>query len=147
MIVHVNHMQNTKYLSVNVQICRSSHQRGSLKKVFLEISQSSQQKNMCQSLFFNKVAGFACNFIKKEALVQVFSCEFREISKNTFFTKDLWLTASDFIHLKGATKSYFTRYSCVVIILFNTGLSRFAFSTISFRKLVFRLSVLFLFLF
>ena len=82
-----------------------------------------------------------------ESLVQVFSCEFREISKNTFFTKDLWLTASDFIHLKGATKSYFTRYSCVVIILFNTGLSRFAFSTISFRKLVFRLSVLFLFLF
>ena len=25
-----------------------------------------------------------CNFIKKETLVQVFSCEFREISKNTF---------------------------------------------------------------
>ena len=27
----------------------------------------------------------ACNFIKKEALAQVFSCEFCEISKNTFF--------------------------------------------------------------
>ena len=27
----------------------------------------------------------ACNFIKKETLAQVFSCEFREISKNTFF--------------------------------------------------------------
>ena len=27
----------------------------------------------------------ACNFIKKETLVQVFSCEFCEISKNTFF--------------------------------------------------------------
>ena len=27
----------------------------------------------------------ACNFIKKEALVQVFSCEFCEISENTFF--------------------------------------------------------------
>ena len=26
----------------------------------------------------------ACNFIKKEALAQVFSCEFWEISKNTF---------------------------------------------------------------
>ena len=26
-----------------------------------------------------------CNFIKKEALAQVFSCEFCEISKNTFF--------------------------------------------------------------
>ena len=37
----------------------------------------------------------ACNFIKKEALVQVFSCEFCEISKNTFFTEHLWATASD----------------------------------------------------
>ena len=26
-----------------------------------------------------------CNFIKKETLAQVFSCEFCEISKNTFF--------------------------------------------------------------
>ena len=29
---------------------------------------------------------WACNFIKKEPLAQVFSCEFCEISKNTFFT-------------------------------------------------------------
>ena len=33
----------------------------------------------------NKVAGMACNIIKKETLAQVFSCEFCEISKNTFF--------------------------------------------------------------
>ena len=32
---------------------------------------------MPESLFFN-------NFIKKEALAQVFSCEFSEISNNTF---------------------------------------------------------------
>ena len=30
-----------------------------------------------------------CNFIKNEALAQVFSCEFWEISKNTFFTEHL----------------------------------------------------------
>ena len=50
---------------------------------------------MCQSLFFNKVAGLrpqACNFIKKEALAQVFSCEICKISKNTFFTEHLWAT-------------------------------------------------------
>ena len=41
--------------------------------------------------FLNKVAGGgACNFIKKEALAQVLSCEFCEISKNTFFTERLW---------------------------------------------------------
>ena len=53
-------------------------------------------KHLCQSLFFNKVAGLrpqACNFIKKETLAQVFSCECCEISKNTFlpfFTEHLW---------------------------------------------------------
>ena len=36
----------------------------------------------------------SCNFIKKETLSQVFSCEFCEIFKNTFFTKHLWETAS-----------------------------------------------------
>ena len=36
----------------------------------------------------------SCNFIKKETLAQVFSCEFCEISKNTFFTERLWTTAS-----------------------------------------------------
>ena len=35
----------------------------------------------------------ACNFIKKETLAQVFSCEFCEISKNTFFTEHIWMTA------------------------------------------------------
>ena len=32
-----------------------------------------------------------CNFIKKETLAQVFSCNFCEISKNTFYIKRLWL--------------------------------------------------------
>ena len=31
----------------------------------------------------------------KETLVQVFSCEFCEISTNTFFTEQLWTTASE----------------------------------------------------
>ena len=29
-------------------------------------------KHLCQSLFFNKVAGLACNFIKKETLARFF---------------------------------------------------------------------------
>ena len=36
----------------------------------------------------------AYNFIKKETLAQVFSCEFRENSKNTFFTEQIWAIAS-----------------------------------------------------
>ena len=38
----------------------------------------------------------ACNFIEKEASAQVFSCEFCEISKNTFFTENVWTTDSLF---------------------------------------------------
>ena len=37
----------------------------------------------------------ACNFIKKDTLAQVFSCEFCEIFKNTFLTEYIWMTASD----------------------------------------------------
>ena len=37
----------------------------------------------------------ACNFIKKETLAQVFSCEFCEISKNIFFHKTPLVAASD----------------------------------------------------
>ena len=61
----------------NIRITSNSHQTSSLKKVFLEISQNSQE-------------GAACNFIKKETLTQVFFCEFCKISKNTFFTEHLW---------------------------------------------------------
>ena len=40
---------------------------------------------MFQSLFLNKIEGLRPgNFIKKDTLTQVFSCEFCEISKNTF---------------------------------------------------------------
>ena len=56
---------------------RSSHQRCSMKKGIL--------RN------FTKFTGkhLAYNFMKKEILAQVFSCEFFEISKNTFFKEHL----------------------------------------------------------
>ena len=37
----------------------------------------------------------ACNFIKKETLEQVFSCEFCEISKNTFSYRTPLVAASE----------------------------------------------------
>ena len=50
---------------------------------FLEISQNSQE-NTCARV------SFLINFLKKETLAQVFSCEFCETSKNTVFTEHLW---------------------------------------------------------
>ena len=44
---------------------RSTHQRCSVKKLFLKISQYSRETPVLESLF-NKAAGLqACNFIKK----------------------------------------------------------------------------------
>ena len=43
--------------------------------------------------------------VKKEALAQVFSCEFSEISKNIFFTEHLRTTASAFSFSEAATRS------------------------------------------
>ena len=55
-------------------------QRFSVKKVLLEISQNSQENTCARTSFLIKLQ--ACNFNKNETLVQVFSCEFCEFSKN-----------------------------------------------------------------
>ena len=68
------------------EIFRCLDKKG-LKKVFLEISQNSQE-NICLRL------SFLINIIKKETLIQVFSCEFWEISKNTFLYRIFPLAAS-----------------------------------------------------
>ena len=60
------------------------------KKVVLRNFTKFTGKHLWQSLFFNKVA----NFIKKETLAQVFSCEFCEVSKKNFLTEHVWATAS-----------------------------------------------------
>ena len=59
---------------------RSSHNRCSVKKMFLEISQNSHESTCARVSFLIK-------FIKKETLVQVLSCEFCKISRNTFFQR------------------------------------------------------------
>ena len=57
--------------------------------MFLEISQNSQENTCVRVSFLIKVQAF-----KEETLTQVFSCEFCEISKNTFFIEHLWAAAS-----------------------------------------------------
>ena len=56
--------------------------RCSVEKLFLEILHNSQENTR------------VCNFIKKETLALVFSCEFREIYNNTIFMEHIRVTAS-----------------------------------------------------
>ena len=51
-------------------------------EVFTKASQNSQETSVPESLF------------KKETLAQLFSFEFFEISKSTFFTEHLWVAGS-----------------------------------------------------
>ena len=66
----------------------------SVKKTFLEISENSQE-NACASVpFLIKLQAQACNFIKKETLAQVFSCEFCKIFKSTISYRTPLVSAS-----------------------------------------------------
>ena len=76
---------NWIFLEQNIKE-RSNHQRCSIKQGVLRNFTKFTGKELCQSLFINKVAE-ACNFIKKETLAQVFCSEFCEIFKNTFFNR------------------------------------------------------------
>ena len=62
--------------------------------MFLEISQNSHE-NTCARVSFLIKLPKTWDFIKKETLAQVFSREFCEIPKKTFFTEHLWATASE----------------------------------------------------
>ena len=62
---------------------RSSHLRCSVRIGVLRNFAKFTGKHLSQSLFF-----------KKETLAQVFSCEFCETSKNSFFTEHFLATAS-----------------------------------------------------
>ena len=68
--------------------------RSSIKKAFLKILQNSQENTCTKVSFLIKFQAKAktYNFIKKDTLAVVFSDEFCEIIKNTFFIEYLrWL--------------------------------------------------------
>ena len=71
------------------------------EKMFLEISQNSQENTRA---FLMKPE--ACNFIKKETLSQVFSCEFCEISKKHLFYRT---PLGDYFYIVEETEPFYIR--------------------------------------
>ena len=67
----------------------------SLKKVFLQISQNSQETTVTESLFLIKLQAEACNFIRKENLAQMFSWNFATFLRTTFLYKTPSVAASE----------------------------------------------------
>ena len=64
-------------------------------KEIYHISWEATQLNLFIEAATRGVLPEACNFIKKETLTQVLSCEFCAISKNTFFYKTPLVAACD----------------------------------------------------
>ena len=65
-----------------------------MKKVFLEILQNSQENTRVRDSFLIN------DFIKKESLAQVFSCEFAKFLRTPFFTEHLyWLLLANVLLL------------------------------------------------
>ena len=89
-----------RYWNLSIPKHRSSHRRCSIKIGVLKNFVKFTGKHLCQSLYFNKVAG---------DLAQVFSCKFCEIFKKNFFTEHRWPTASVSIYL--ARKKNFVNLS------------------------------------
>ena len=82
----------------NLLLTEAVAKRCSVKKVLLEISQNSQENSFVRVSFLTKLQ-------EKGTLAQVFSSEFCEISKNTFFLRTLPVAASilspcNFFYLK-----------------------------------------------
>ena len=86
-----------KALKNKVEKAEAVARTWSVKKVFLEISQNSQENTCVRVSFLIKLQ--ACNFIEKQTLEQVFSCKFCVIPKNTFFHRTLLVAPSAEIQL------------------------------------------------
>ena len=77
-------LNNQIYISQTLHYTEAVARKCSIKKVFLEILQNSQENTSARVSFLIKLQAESCNFIKKETLVQVFSYEFyKKIVRNT----------------------------------------------------------------
>ena len=78
-----------------IWVSKAVVQKCSVKKMFLQISQNSQENTCARVSFLITLQASGCNFIKKEALAQALFLEFCEISKNTVSYKTPLVAASE----------------------------------------------------
>ena len=72
-------------------------QRCSVKKVFLEISQNSQENTCARFFFLISCRPEACNFTKKETLARV---NFAKFLRTPFLIEHLWWLLLSYFYLR-----------------------------------------------
>ena len=75
---------------INLQYTEAVVQRCSVKKVFLELLQNSQENTCVRVSFLIKLKVLGLQLYQKGTLAQLFFCKFCEISKSNFFIEHLW---------------------------------------------------------
>ena len=111
------------FCSIKTIGCRSSHRSCSLRKGVLRNFAKFRGKQLCQSLFFNKVAGL-------DLWHRCFPVKFCEISKNTFFYRTCPVAVSEKlaffevsqVGLGGAIETPFL--TCLIFIKFEANLTQ-----------------------
>ena len=98
---------------------RETHAKNSLPEVFLKngfLGKSAKftGKHLCQSLFFNEVTDLRPATLLKETLAQLLSCEFCEISRNTFLYRTPPVAASAMLTLDETPD--FTLHQCIAMV-------------------------------
>ena len=84
-----------KYISDEKRMFRSSHQKCSIKKGVLRNFAKFTGKYLCQSLFFNKIAGLGpATLLKKRLWHRCFPVNFAKFLRTPFLTEHLWTTVS-----------------------------------------------------
>ena len=78
-----------KYFCLSIQpslhLCRSSHQRCSVRKCVLRNFTKFTEKNLCQSLFFKKVVGLRpATLLKKRLWCRCFPVNFAKFPRTSF---------------------------------------------------------------
>ena len=86
--LYIDHLYSL-HINLVLKTLRNSRPEVFCEKGFLKNFPIFTGKHLWQSFFFQ-----ACNFIKKETLVQVFLCEFCKIFKSTFFHRTPPVAAS-----------------------------------------------------
>ena len=82
--------------------------------MLIETLQNSQE-NPCARV------SFYCNFIKKETMAQVFSCEFCKIFKNTFFYRTPPVAASNETSSRDSEKVnlFYLKFKTFMLIIYK----------------------------
>ena len=127
--INGKHLRWSIFLKKESGLTEAVVRRCSVKKVFLQISQNSQENTCARVSFLIKLQVFSCEFCEiskntffyrtplpaafglrhatllKETPTKVFSCEFCEVFKNNLFT-ELFFFADFFFFVIHAKKSY-----------------------------------------